>query len=93
MPAEQSNLCDDIQPWLAAYALGDAEMVVQHALEDGAEIRSGREVAALVYRRFKLVPSNDDDLIADLPAFHLGADRPGSFAGGTVTRHEGRLHL
>jgi anti-sigma-K factor RskA len=25
MPAEQSNLCDDIQPWLAAYALGDAE--------------------------------------------------------------------
>ncbi len=27
MPAEQSNLCDDIQPWLAAYALGDAEEV------------------------------------------------------------------
>jgi hypothetical protein len=25
MPAEQSNLCDEIQPWLAAYALGDAE--------------------------------------------------------------------
>ena len=25
MPAEQSNQCDDIQPWLAAYALGDAE--------------------------------------------------------------------
>jgi hypothetical protein len=25
MPAEQSNLCDDIQPWLAAYALGDVE--------------------------------------------------------------------
>jgi anti-sigma-K factor RskA len=25
MTAEQSNLCDDIQPWLAAYALGDAE--------------------------------------------------------------------
>ncbi len=25
MPAEQSNICDDIQPWLAAYALGDAE--------------------------------------------------------------------
>lgn len=25
MPAEQSNLCDDMQPWLAAYALGDAE--------------------------------------------------------------------
>src|SRR5258705_4808375 len=25
MPAEQSNLCDDIQPWLAAYALGDAD--------------------------------------------------------------------
>jgi hypothetical protein len=25
MPAEQSNLCDDIQPWLAAYALGDTE--------------------------------------------------------------------
>jgi hypothetical protein len=25
MPAEQSILCDDIQPWLAAYALGDAE--------------------------------------------------------------------
>jgi Anti-sigma-K factor rskA len=25
MSAEQSNLCDDIQPWLAAYALGDAE--------------------------------------------------------------------
>jgi anti-sigma-K factor RskA len=25
MPAEQSNLCDDLQPWLAAYALGDAE--------------------------------------------------------------------
>jgi len=25
MAAEQSNLCDDIQPWLAAYALGDAE--------------------------------------------------------------------
>ena len=25
MPAEQPNLCDDIQPWLAAYALGDAE--------------------------------------------------------------------
>src|SRR5689334_7753768 len=25
MPPEQSNLCDDIQPWLAAYALGDAE--------------------------------------------------------------------
>jgi hypothetical protein len=30
MPAEQSNLCDDIQPWLAAYALGDAE--------EGAEV-------------------------------------------------------
>jgi len=25
MPAEQSNICDEIQPWLAAYALGDAE--------------------------------------------------------------------
>jgi hypothetical protein len=25
MPTEQSSLCDDIQPWLAAYALGDAE--------------------------------------------------------------------
>ena len=25
MPAEQPNLCDDIQPWLAAYALGDTE--------------------------------------------------------------------
>jgi anti-sigma-K factor RskA len=25
MPAEQPNLCDDLQPWLAAYALGDAE--------------------------------------------------------------------
>jgi hypothetical protein len=25
MPAEQSNQCDDIQPWLAAYALGDAD--------------------------------------------------------------------
>jgi len=25
MPAEQPNLCDEIQPWLAAYALGDAE--------------------------------------------------------------------
>jgi len=25
MPAEQPNICDDLQPWLAAYALGDAE--------------------------------------------------------------------
>jgi anti-sigma factor RsiW len=25
MSAEQPNLCDEIQPWLAAYALGDAE--------------------------------------------------------------------
>ncbi len=25
MPAEQPTLCDDIQPWLAAYALGDTE--------------------------------------------------------------------
>jgi hypothetical protein len=25
MPAQQSNLCDEIQPWLAAYALGDTE--------------------------------------------------------------------
>jgi anti-sigma factor RsiW len=25
MPAQQSNLCDDMQPWLAAYALGDAD--------------------------------------------------------------------
>jgi hypothetical protein len=25
MPAEQPNLCDELQPWLAAYALGDAE--------------------------------------------------------------------
>jgi anti-sigma factor RsiW len=25
MPAEQSNLCYEIQPWLTAYALGDAE--------------------------------------------------------------------
>ncbi len=25
MPAEQPNLCDEIQPWLAAYALGDTE--------------------------------------------------------------------
>jgi anti-sigma-K factor RskA len=25
MPAEQSNLCDDIQPWLVAYALGEAD--------------------------------------------------------------------
>jgi anti-sigma-K factor RskA len=25
MPAEQSNPCDDIQPWLAAYALGEAD--------------------------------------------------------------------
>jgi hypothetical protein len=25
MPAEQSNLCEEIQPWLAAYALGAAE--------------------------------------------------------------------
>src|SRR5436853_7868776 len=25
MPAEQSNQCDEFQPWLAAYALGDAE--------------------------------------------------------------------
>ena len=32
MPAEQPNLCDDIQPWLAACALGDAE--------DGAAARA-----------------------------------------------------
>jgi anti-sigma-K factor RskA len=38
MPAEQSNLCDDIQPWLAAYALGDAE--------EGAEARAHLAVCA-----------------------------------------------
>ena len=43
MPAEQSNLCDEIQPWLAAYALGDAE-------EGRGSARASRGMPALPAR-------------------------------------------
>jgi len=103
MPAEQSNLCDEIQPWLAAYALGDTEegaaverahlAVCPHCQHD---LREYRLVAGMLpYSASEAVPRPElrDEVIAAVTQAAAPAPAPRSApqtASSARARNSGR---